>query len=61
MRQTTYTQVESTEFKMEAAGLGVWFGARLLACVCVQARVGMGAHVPPDMHNLKIQYEFSVV
>lgn len=43
MRQTTYTQTESTEFKMvqdmEGQGLGVWLGQ---VCVCVGGWGGGG-------------------
>ena len=72
MRHTapTYTHTEPTGFKtvlnVEGSGLSMWFGTVLLACVCVCVcvcvcmQVGVGARVPPGMHNLKVQFEFSL-
>lgn len=41
MRQTAYPQAESAEFKvvqnLEGWGLGLWFGAGVIACVCAGA------------------------
>lgn len=51
MRQATYTQTESTEFKIVTDMAGGRLGGRDLGQNCLWT---------PHMHRLKAQYEFSL-